>query len=158
MALYLFVERTLPFRVRQIPNLRRTFIIHQQRTGRQRASFNRLGSGLTYLAQNHVCQARPLQEQSCVSCCHSPAASWIHLQEGTQSQKYNPLDINHGCNILHVPNSFGPQESNKSNIGNECSCKKKNTKKMLGMWELQAFITRLTNKTKAPFSVVEQHQ
>lgn len=81
--LYLLVERTFSFRVSQIPDLwtRIQFAYQHQhdQAGQQGWNANGLIWLFSHLPEDQVGQARPLQEQSCISRCHPPTACRIDL-------------------------------------------------------------------------------
>lgn len=78
---YLFVEKTFTLRICQIPDLKRHTHESQPSSpaGKQANCVNRLIQLCTHFPKNQIGQTRPLQEHSCISRCHSPAAVRIDL-------------------------------------------------------------------------------
>lgn len=79
---YLFVKIALALRVGQIPDLWRHTGHMTASTHGEHVSEHRLPTSeqiSSYLPKNQISQARSLQEQSCVTCCHPPTARRIDL-------------------------------------------------------------------------------
>lgn len=79
---YLFVKIALALRVGQIPDLWRHTVHMTASTHGEHVREHRLPTSeqiSSYLPKNQISQARSLQEQSCVTCCHPPTACRIDL-------------------------------------------------------------------------------
>lgn len=67
--------------------------------GKQGNCVNRLIWLCAHFPKNQISQARPLQEHSCISRSHSPAAVWVDLHT-TNTQSYSIFPPQHQRNVF----------------------------------------------------------